>query len=416
MEASSAKKILSLRRCRCVSSRISAGERFNNLAELKHFAYDVSANKVKGADLHSAKEMLVKCGSEGLVDTVYFLTKVSRKAGHITDPRLTVSLFGRLWRSLDYFDRQDLIKTLQVCSLSINRNKIESGCDVSSELGLKRDEIVGTIIQRLSSRTEDLPTNSISVALSSLARMYNPSMKALMDEMSLVIARRISKLLGRPVDSASAYMQRSDLHRAIPFILLGYHQNMLTAPSDLVDASIPLYTKYTSEVPYKHLSQYMLMTKAENRIDPLRSYALDRIQAAPEDMTVMDVCRFAQAISPDSMQIIFDTIARKNNPRDWDIHSLVELSRILREGSKKLWNKYMKKLIDLKYSIPPNYLLEIFHNSCRCNDKAAVHVAQTVLEILSSRQLRSPKVIESICLAATEPVKNLSAYKEFIKQ
>jgi hypothetical protein len=352
------------------------------------------------------------------------MTKLNRKAGYIADPRMSTELLERLQKSVDHFERDDLIKILQVCSLSINRNKIESGCTLSSELVTIRDRLVGSIIDRIQSRIEDIPTTSISVAMSSVARMYNPSMKPFMDEMSQILAERVSRTLSLPPESAKAYIQRSDLHRAIPFVFLAYNQNSVEFPTRLVDVSIPLFVEFRIEIPYKHLSQYMLMMRRDEGMGLLADYAIERIQAAPDDMTVMDLCRFAQSV--DRVPMIIDIIARKNNPRDWDIHGLLELSRILKCSdtiNKKIWNKYSRKIFDLKNSIPPDYLAEIYRNlNHRLLDavtgdneerKGIIQTIETILNVIVTRKLKTQSIVDAVSRSVSD-ITNLSAYKQFI--
>jgi len=306
---------------------------------------------------------LNRLSNKSLSEAVYYLTKMNRKAGFVSDPNTTQSVLSRIAKAIPQMDREDLIRILQVCSLSINRNKLDSGCNSTMKLAGLRDRVVQDIIVVLEARCVDIPTTSISVAFSSCARMYKPSVKPLMDELTRIITARVRKNLKSP-EGPLTYMHRSDLHRTIPFIFLGYHQNSLPFPSELVDESVPLFLNFTNEIPYKHLSQYMMLMGSDDRLKPIRDYFLDRMANAPEDMTVMDLCRFTcNHIPPD---IWWSAISTKRDLEDWDIHSLLELSRILRSSStgipKILEDHYRKASWNLRFLIPQKYFEEIFRN------------------------------------------------------
>jgi hypothetical protein len=309
---------------------------------------------------------------DDLIDISYIATKLHRRMGYIIGAKEALQILKRFEYRIDRFSRKDCVKLLQICSLSINRSMDSSQGELSRELIRLRCSIVTEIIKKLESRCEHFSTNEIGVVISALSRMFEHHMTSFIFTLCDILKARTVHIIETPdVNTPSIFLSRSELHRVIPFALLGLQQNGLPLPESFVRASIELFSiPYLSEVPYQHLSLYVFVVSG-SRFPESRSiieYALDRIADSADDMTVLDVARigsgaitFDKSLATRVAKHVNFAIPRKK--AESDIHGVLALVRCVSECEKPIPRRLAHKMAEIihkvRRSLPKDYLMEI---------------------------------------------------------
>ena len=324
-----------------------------------------------------SKPTRLSCSNLSLTESIealYFISRINREYGGISQPATVSALFGRIYRQIGGGSRSDLIRCLQVCSLAANRNKIKQGDVAYIEMRDVRDELADRCIGGLSGKLSDLPCSSLSLLISAISRQYRPSFASLLEEVGKEICFRIqSSLTVDCTSSISAFRFRSDLERLIPYYLLANLQIGLQCKPDLISSSLDLFEKFKHEIPYNYLTLYIYAIPCgfDEQIRELLQYML---QVSEDDLTLMDFCRLCLRSQSSSSHEFFLTklsaVIRSRPSSEFTIHFLKEVVCCIVRLDEGVKERYYQELIACE-ALPAPYAIDILQGISR--DQGADH-------------------------------------------
>lgn len=312
-----------------------------------------------------------------LLDATYYLTRITRGRGGIVDPELGYAIIGRLMAAIPLLSRQECIRLVQVCSLLVSRNKVDQP-HVKSLLQ-KRDKVVVECLRRISGKLEDLPVSMLSVLISAVARQHCASIDPFIADFSDCVSVRIEACLADSHEPPKNASTRLDLERLVPFVFLAFEQMDIVPSSRLSEASLNLYSRFASEIPFSHMSQLVLAFpkeafESDPRWDSITSYCREAVEKSPADFTLIDLCRLVNGLRSDKIANILYATAPNRPSKEWSIHALKESSLVFQKFKmqNKFGHRFLREMKMKASEIPSSYLIAILRNTHSCSVKISI--------------------------------------------
>jgi hypothetical protein len=225
----------------------------------------------------------------------------------------------------------------------------------------------------------------------------------IVDDLCNCVSNRIARVLSESSDSPKAALVRADIERLVPYILLGMKQMELEPSAVFCDASLELFSRYVSEIPFSHVSQFVLsFPKKRLSEDPrwqaLAMYCVESVMKSPTDFQVIDLCRLAAGL--DDYNIVNQLFAEapKRSHLEWSIHALKESSVFLDrdEIPKQFRKSFLREMKRNSSQLPPSYLIEIIRNATR----RSPGIAASGLALLTRklRRMTEPEILMTLQL------------------
>ena len=316
-----------------------------------------------------------------LLESTYLLSRITREFGGIIQPRVAEILLERCERGLEELSRQDLIRLVQICSIMINRNKLADGDVASSTLVPLRSRLVQQCLSSLQDRYEDMSAASVSLLISSLARMYEPELNDSFHDLGVEVARRLNLCSGSDISRPASLLVLSDVDKLMSYTCLAFAQAELRTPKEFNDSCLRFVNNCKDHIPYSGLCQFI---SAFPRCIPPSSMShptlqdvlryMERIAISADtraDLTLMDMIRLihgASLLSEDAHKrlvnlLLSETIQRPS--REFTIHVLRDLAILL--GNSKgvddaVAQRFNAELILHAREIPSQYIMQILES------------------------------------------------------
>jgi hypothetical protein len=268
----------------------------------------------------------------------------------------------------------------------VNRNKAaEPGIDVLIE---QRDAVITACIDRLYGKLEDLPVGSLSVLISALARQYRATMDPFLNGFCDVVTARIRQALADDPDSPKTSMVRADIERLIPYVLLALNQMERSVPLALSHAGLDLFTQFKAEIPFSHLTQFVVSfpkggVVGDSRWQELGQYCRESVEQSVDDFSILDLSRLLHGLNDELIARKLGEIGPLRPHSEWTIHALKEVSSLIGPYSlsKAFKSTFIRELERRKLELPPSYLLDILQNTAN----GIPGIANSALSILQSK-------------------------------
>lgn len=374
------------------------------ISDLKRVIYDPSFNSGSKGDLENrVLQCLGKAEPSEILAAAASISRINRRGGGIMDARVSVPILERLCRTVQVFDRGDLIQLIQICSLSVNRRKVllqDSGAASVERITCK---LIRLCCIELNGRLEDLPVSSLSVLVSALSRRFIAGVEGCFEDAVLTVSKHIEACLNRPDTPASAII-REDLQRVVPFVLLACGQNHVQARMELLESSLALFSKYLNEASFTSLSMLIegisgspdSLFCEDSRFKRVLSHCGNCIEISPEDFTIADMCRMLVKVKRE--ESFMNTVLRhleyaaaSRSTSEWSLHVIVEVAEILSitspTSTTHLRDRFGREFACKAPDLPPMYACRIFCALLKSSVDESIKVRSTSLVIENMKKL-----------------------------
>ncbi len=341
------------------------------VSQLKGILYSrkTESTSLRKVESHILREYKESDFSQ-LLETAYLIARITREKGGILDSDCGLALLGRL-NDLSYrASRQDTIRLIQVCSTLGNRNKAQAGDGTTQEIIVLRDALIDRSFASLSGRLEDLPSASLSLLISSLARQYKPLFEKFFHEVADEVSRRAEQgATSSAFTHPSSILRLGDLERLVSYVYLAFAQASVETPSSLNDSCLNFLTCHTDKIQYAHICQFIeafrSCTRDASRNDRfllLIDYMRKAVSSheSRENLQLMDFVRLVKGFpSEDLFRDALIQEAKKRDREEFTIHALRDMAGILSKMEKIDRNFELIFFNNLTRELPPKYLVDI---------------------------------------------------------
>ena len=282
--------------------------------------------------------------------------------------------------------RQDTIRLIQVCSTLGNRNKAQAGDGTTQEIIALRDALIERSLASLSGRIEDLPSASLSLLISSLARQYKPSFEKFFHELAEEVSKRADQAsTSSDFSHPSSILRLDDLERLVSYVYLAFAQASVETPTNLNDSCLKFMTCHTDKIQYAHICQFIEAFPAcardaykNDQFLALMDYMRKTVSSVESrgNLQLIDFVRLVKGFP--SENLFRDFLIKEGMKRDrkeFTIHAIRDISGILSKMEKIDRDFELIFFKNLTRELPPKYLVDIL-----CNLDSAPSVRGDLIE------------------------------------